>query len=171
MKKQKFHIFNLIILTLILLIGCSDDKNENPVLPGNNSNAQATITLNGGPFANQSVTLSNGVSSYSVSDSATAILFSGTLNADSLYFYIVFNGKQTGTINWDSDNGVIIYKNGTSGLSTYLGANQGTTTISAYGSVGGKVEGSVSGKLLDVSTQNEIDLSGTFSANRIPDIN
>lgn len=171
MKIIKFHLFNLLLFTLVLIIGCSDDNNNNPVNPGNQVNSEAKLTLNGGPFVNQSVTLSNGVSSYSVSDTATAILFSGTLNSDSLYLYIIFKGNQSGTINWDSDNGVIIYRNGTSGLSTYLGASQGTTTVSAYGSVGGKVEGSLSGKLLDVTTQSEINLSGTFSATRIQDIN
>ncbi len=171
MKKIHFHFFYAAILAFILLIGCSSDKNDNPVNPGNPTNSEARLTLNGGPFVNQSVTLSNGVSTYSVTDTATAVQFIGTVNADSLIMLIVFRGNQTGNINWDNDNGVILYKNGTSGLSTFIGVSQGSTTISSYGSIGGKVDGSVSGKLVDAATQAEVNVSGNFSATRIQDIN
>jgi hypothetical protein len=106
-----------------------------------------------------------------VSDTATAIQFIGTVNADSLIMLIVFRGNQTGNINWNDDNGVILYKSGTSGLSTFIGVSQGSTTISSYGSIGGKVDGSVSGKLVDAATQAEVNVSGNFSATRIQDIN
>lgn len=171
MKKIHFHFFYVAILAVILLIGCSSDKNDNPLNPGNPTNSEAKLTLNGGPFSNQSVTLSNGVSAYSLSDTTTAVLFSGTLSTDSLYFYVVFKGNQTGLKNWDDNNGVVMYRNGTSGLSTYLGVSQGSTTISSYGSIGGKVEGTVSGKIIDAATQTEVNVSGNFSATRIQDIN
>lgn len=173
MKKIMFSLFYISIIILVMFIGCSKDNSGNPVGPGGGGTVsnEAKLTLNGGSFVNQAVTLSNGTSTYSTVDTATAILFSGKLNSDSLYFFVVFQGKQTGVINWNDNNGVLFYKKSSSGLNMYIGSSQGSTTISSYGSVGSKVDGSVTGKIIDATTQTEVNISGNFSSTRTPDIN
>lgn len=172
MKNYKLLSIILIVLSTVLYTGCSSDDSDGPIDPGNViTGAEAKLTFNGAGYTNKAVTLSNGVSQYSVPDTATIIIFSGKVDSDSLYFSIIFKGNQTGAINWNDDNGAIIYKNGTSGYSTFLGIDQGTTTISTYGGVSSKVEGNISGKLIDAVTQAELNVNGTFSATRLPDIN
>jgi hypothetical protein len=169
MKMSKFQwFFAVILVSVIVFAGCSKNSN-NPVDPGNNIlTSEAKLTLNGAGYTNKAVTLSNGISAYSLSDTVTAIQFSGKADSDSLYFLIVLKGNQTGTVNWNDDNGVILIKNSSS---AYIGATQGTTTVSSYGAVNGKVEGTISGKLIEQSSQAELNITGSFSAVRIPDIN
>ncbi|MBK7629961.1 MAG: hypothetical protein IPJ23_04525 [Ignavibacteriales bacterium] len=167
MKKLKSPLFTVMILTILTLaIGCSK-KSDNPVDPGNIVQAQATLTLNGAGYVNKSVTLSNGIAEFSLSDTVTAIQFSGIVDNDSLYFAIIFKGNQTGTINWNDDNGALLLKNASS---FYIGASQGTTTISSYGAISGKIEGNINGKLIEQISQAELNISGSFSAVRIPDV-
>ncbi|MDT3696975.1 MAG: hypothetical protein ROY99_11365 [Ignavibacterium sp.] len=179
MKNIKFVFFFLSLLSVVLFISCSKSDSNNPVNPGGGGNNggggssnEAKLTLNGDTFNNQVVTLKNGTAGYSVSDTATVALFMGTVNSDSLYFYIVFKGKQTGAQNWGGDFGVMLSKKSSSAMSYYLGSQQGTTTVSNYGAVGGKIEGSVSGKLiLQTAALTEVSVSGNFSATRVPDVN
>lgn len=173
MKNLKSLLFIIIAFaTLSLIVSCSSDTEDdnNPVIPGNNS--QITMTFNGDGYSNQSVTLSNGISSYSVSQNYTAVLFSGKAGSDSVYFYVVFTGNQTGTKSWDDDNGVIMYKSSTSGNKSFMGVSNGTLSISSYEGVGGKVSGSLSGQIINaVDTTNTISITnGTFSGTRIADI-
>ena len=178
MKNKKFVLFFLSLLSLVLFISCSKSDSNNPVKPGGGGNSggggssnEAKLTLNGDTFNNQAVTLKNGTAGYSISDTATAVIFIGTLNSDTLQFFIVFKGKQNGTQNWGNDFGVILTKKSSSGLSYYLGQSQGTTTISSYGAVGSKIEGSVSGKMiLQSPAATEVTVTGNFSATRIADV-
>ncbi|HEX7356795.1 MAG TPA: hypothetical protein VF270_03685 [Ignavibacteriaceae bacterium] len=167
-KYSKF-VF-IIILLMALNYSCSKDSN-NPADPNNIVTSEAKLTLNGAGYTNKSVTLSNGVCSYSPGDTLTAAIFSGKVDSDSLYFYVIFKGNQTGTFNWNTENGVLIYKSSSGGFVSYIGVTQGTTTISAYGSVTGKVEGSVNGKLIESGSLAELNVTGTFSATRVPDSN
>lgn len=158
------------ILIMVLNYSCSKDSN-NPVDPNNLVNAEAKLTLNGAGYTNKSVTLGNGICSYSTNDTLTAALFSGKVDSDSLYLYVIFRGNQTGTFTWSTENGVLIYKSSTNGNLSYIGITQGTTTISVYGNVTGKVEGSVNGKLIESGSLAELNITGTFSATRVPDTN
>ncbi|MDI6803527.1 MAG: hypothetical protein QME58_06735 [Bacteroidota bacterium] len=170
MKMSKFHLFFAVILVSILVFtGCSKDSNS-PVDPIAVTSAEAKLTLNGAGYTNKSVTLRNGICAFSPNDTATAIQFSGKVDNDSLYFTIIFKGNQTGTINWDDDNGTIIYRTTSTGNYLYFGITQGTTTVSSYGAVNGKVEGTISGKLIEQTSQAELNINGSFSAVRIPDI-
>jgi len=179
MKNTKFVLFFLSLLSLVLFISCSKSDSNNPVNPGGGGNSggggssnEAKLTLNGDTFNNQAVTLKNGTAGYSVADTATAVVFIGTVNSDTLQFFIVFKGKQNGTQNWDNDFGVLLTKKSSSGLSYYLGQSQGTTTISNYGAVGSKIEGSISGKMiLQSPAATEVTISGNFSATRVADVN
>lgn len=178
MKKVMFNLFYISIVLSILFIGCSKDNSNNPADPGGGGggtiNGQANITLNGGTFNNQQVVLKNGIGGYSVSDTITAIIFSGTLNSDSLLLYIMFKGNQGGVKPWDNDNsGVWLYQKKSSGSTYYLSdsGGSGSTNISSYGSVGGKIEGSLNGKIVEPVSSDEVTITGNFSATRVPDVN
>jgi len=148
---------------------CSKDS-ENPVVPPVAS-SEAKLTLNGSGYTNKSVTLSNGISAYSPSDTVTVVQFSGISDSDTLQFFIVLKGNQAGTVNWNSDNGAIMSKRTSSGNLFFVGETQGSTTISSYGAVNGKVEGTISGKLIEEGSSTELNISGSFSAIRVPDVN
>ncbi|MDP2365531.1 MAG: hypothetical protein Q8M94_17405 [Ignavibacteria bacterium] len=171
MKNSKFHVFATVLLvTILVFAGCSKESN-NPVVPPVVV-AEAKLTLNGAGYTNKAVTLSNGLSAYSLSDTVSIIQFSGKVDNDSLYFAIIFKGNQPGTFNWNDDNGAIIFRTTSTGNFTYIGISQGTTTVSSYGAVNGKVEGTISGKLIEATSQAELNITnGSFSAVRIPDIN
>jgi hypothetical protein len=173
MKNPKSLLFIILAFaTLSLVVGCSSDKkdDDNPLVPGNNS--QISMTFNGAGFSNQTVTLSNGLSSYSASQNYTAIIFSGKAGADSVYFYVVFDGNQTGTKSWDNNNGVIMYRSASGVNYNYLGASNGTLNITSYEAVGGKVGGTLSGQMVDV-TDTTVAISitnGNFSSTRVTDV-
>lgn len=169
MKKIKFLNIGLAAFILVLMLAGCSKKSDNPVAPGNVVSAEANIILNGAGYNNKSVTLSNGICGYSIPDTATAIYFNGTVGSDSLHLYIIFKGNHSGTVNWDQDDGAIINRYTSTATLTFMGVQQGTTIINSYGAVGSKVEGSISGKLIENSTQAELDISGTFSSVRIPD--
>ena len=99
----------------------------------------------------------------------TVLQFSGKVDNDSLYLGIIFKANHTGTFNWNDDNGAIIFKTTSTGNFIYYGISQGTTTVSSYGGVNGKIEGTISGKLIEQSSLAELNISGSFSALRIPD--
>lgn len=95
MKNKKFVLFFLSLLSLVLFISCSKSDSNNPVNPGGGGNSggggssnEAKLTLNGDTFNNQAVTLKNGTAGYSISDTATAVIFIGTLNSDTLQFLL-----------------------------------------------------------------------------------
>lgn len=173
MKKLKSLLFTILAFaTFTLIVSCSSDKKDdnNPIIPG--SNSQITMTFNGAGFSNQAVTLNNGVSSFSVSQNYTAVIFSGKAGSDSVYFYVLFDGNQTGTKSWDDNNGVIMYRSVSGGNSSYLGVSNGTLNVTSYEAVGGKVGGTLSGQIVD-ATDSTIAISisnGNFSSTRITDI-
>jgi hypothetical protein len=177
MKKVMFNLFYISIVLSLLFIGCSKDNSNNPAGPGGGGggtiNGQANITLNGGTFNNQQVVLKNGMGGYSASDTITVIAFSGTLNSDSLLLYIMFSGNQGGVKPWENDNVVWLYQKNSSGYTYYLSDSDGSgsTNISSYGSVGGKIEGSLNGKIVEPVSSDEVTITGNFSATRIPDVN
>lgn len=173
MKNLNSILFSILAFAMLaIFVSCSSDKkdDENPIIPG--ANAQITMTFNGAGFTNQAVTLSNGISSYSVSQNYTAVLFSGKAGTDSLYFYVIFDGNQTGTKSWDDNNGVIMYRSATGVNSSYLGVNNGTLNVTSYEAVGGKVGGTLSGQIIDATdTTIAINISnGNFSGIRVTDI-
>lgn len=170
---KKFHrsqIVLVIVISVISFYACSKDSNS-PVDPNNVTNSSANLTLNGDGYANKSVTLGNGLGEYSIPDTTTIVQFSGKVDNDTLYFAVVIKGNHTGTYNWNDDNGTIVYKITSTGSYTYVGTSQGSTTINSYGAVNGKIEGTVNGKLIEGTSANELNVSGSFSAVRLPDAN
>lgn len=170
MKNLNSPLFALIIIAVLSFsIGCSK-KSDNPVDPGTVIKSEATLTLNGSGYSNQNVTLGNGGCSYSPIDNLTAIAFSGTIGSDSVLFVFQFVGNSTGAHAWrSSEPDALIYKYGSSGNFYFYADSIGTTNVSSYGAVNGKVEGSINGKLIEATSQAELNISGSFSALRIPD--
>lgn len=170
MKTLKPKLFILLFLIIIAVtIGCSK-KSDNPVDPENVIISEAKLTLNGSGYSNQNVTLGNGGSSYSPSDNLTAVAFSGTVGSDSVIFVFQFVGNNTGAHAWrSSESDALIYKYGTAGVLYFYADSIGTTNVSSYGAVNSKVEGNINGKLIEATSQSELNISGSFSALRIPD--
>jgi len=158
----------VLVLTVVFFYACSSDS-ESPVDPNNVTNSIASLTFNGSGYSNKAVTLGNGLAGYSISDTMTVIQFSGKVDSDSLYLGIVFKANNTGTFNWNDDNGAIVFKTTSTGNFFYMGLTQGTTTLSRYEGVNGKIEGTLNGKLIEQNSQSELNISGSFSAVRIPD--
>lgn len=170
MKKLKSQLFVIsMLLVFAIAIGCSKES-DNPIDLGTVIKSEASITFNGAGFTNNTVTLGNGGCSYSPSENLTVATFSGAFGTDSLILVFQFVGNQTGARPWSSSEpDALIYKYGTSGTFYFYADSTGTTNITGYGAVSGKVEGNISGKLVEASTQTELNISGNFSALRIPD--
>ena len=167
-NRSQSVLFLALLMALTTFYSCSKDDN-NPVDPNNVTNSAASLTLNGAGYTNKAATLGNGLGGYSLPDTMTVLQFSGKVDNDSLYLGIIFKANHTGTFNWDNDNGAIIYRTTSTGDFLYYGISQGSTTVSNYGSVNGKIEGTINGKLIEQSSLAELNISGSFSALRIPD--
>jgi hypothetical protein len=168
MLHVKFRGMLLVLLTITLFLSsCSKDKN-NPVEPGNGNdgplNAQVKVKLNGAGFDNQEITLTRGYSSYLTTDNETYAAFWGKTGNDSVYVAFQFSGSRSGTFNWRAENydAAVIMMNDDNAL-LYLATSDGKTSVITYAAVGQKIEGTISGKLVEVSTMDEIIVSGTFS--------
>jgi hypothetical protein len=174
MLRANFRGMFLVLLTImIFLSACSKDKN-NPVEPGNGNegplNAQVKVKLDGAGFNNEEITLTKGYSSYLTSDNETYAAFWGKTGNDSVYVAFQFAGSSSGTFNWRAENydAAVIMMNDDNAL-LYLATSEGKTNVVTYGAVGQKIEGTLSGKLVEVSTMDEIIVSGTFSIVRAQD--
>jgi uncharacterized protein (UPF0333 family) len=170
MKTKKLvTLFITMLSAVIFFTACSKDTN-NPVTP-DPTNSGASIKINGGGFVNKQVNLSSGISAYVVNDNATYVQFIGTADSDSLYLVFIFEGKQTGTFSWNSNSTetYVLHISQTGGV-LYANVGEGSTTVTSYGDVGGKIEGKAAGKLVDMNTQQiEMTIDGTFSVVRGPD--
>jgi hypothetical protein len=172
MKTQQFSkMFLVVLIAALLFAACSKDS-SNPVNTGPDPNTSgASIKINGGGFVNKQVNLSLGLSAYIISDNATYVQFIGKVDNDSLYLVFAFEGKQTGTFPWSGSSieTYLLHISQTGSL-VYANMTEGSTTVSSYGEVGSKINGTFSGKLIETSAQQvEITIDGTFSVVRGPD--
>jgi hypothetical protein len=167
--KKPVKLFITMLSIVVIFAACSKDS-DNPVEP-NPTNSGASIKINGGGFVNKQINLSSGISAHVVNDNATYVQFVGTTDGDSLYLVFIFEGKQTGTFSWNTDltETYLLHISQTGGT-LYVNVGEGSTTITSYGDVGGKIEGKAVGKLVDMNTQQiEMTIDGTFSVVRGPD--
>lgn len=166
-------MFLVMLTLLVFLTACSKDSN-NPLEPGNgtdgSSKAQVKITLDGGSYNKQEIVLSKGYSSYITTENETYAAFWGKIGGDSVYVAFQFAGNSIGTFDWRADNydAAVITMNADNAM-LYLATSEGKTTITGYGNVGGKIEGTFSGKLVEISSMDEMTVTGTFSIERGPD--
>jgi hypothetical protein len=86
-----------------------------------------------------------------------------------VYVAFQFAGNSIGTFDWRADNydAAVITMNADNAM-MYLATSEGKTTITGYGNVGGKIEGSFTGKLVEISSMDEMTVTGTFSIERGP---
>ncbi|GMU97042.1 hypothetical protein [Ignavibacterium album] len=154
----------LILLTVISFFACSK-KSDNPVAPTTPS-TELKLTL-----GSQQLTFSQGIGGYAIQENVTYVQFTKAEAGDTLFFFLVTSGKQTGNQPWDSnqDTGVLLFQYGNSGTIIYS-PSQGSTNLTSYGNVGSSIAGSFSGTLVD-DNQSQISVSGNFSVQRSADVN
>lgn len=173
MSHVNFRGMILILFSVLVFItACSKDSN-NPVDSGDGGGAltaQVKVRLDGGGYDNQEFTLTKGYSSYITTEGETSAAFWGKTGSDSVYVAFQFAGSSEGTYNWRNENydAAVILLNDDNAL-LYLATSEGKTNVITYGAVGQKIEGTISGKLVEVSTMDEIIVSGTFSIIRAQD--
>ena len=174
-------VFSLIILISALFItGCS--KDDDPTGPENNDNpggntAVNSMVINGGGYTNKTVNFMLAQGSYSVSDALTGCVLSG--NTDIMSITMVFPGNQAGSSKWDdyttnssnATTGIVLVIGGSTSAKSFAPKfESGTTNITAYGAVNGKINGNFSGTLYNPANESEqITINCNFSINRLPD--
>jgi hypothetical protein len=165
MKKIKFYLLTLVIGSALIIGGCGDD--DNPVDPGpGGTTASGNFTLNGGGYDNRTVNIVGGGAEYDPEDNTTGVVLYGVASGDTTTVIVVFPGNQTGSFPWDDElSAVYFYSN----INNFYGPVEGSTSITAFGSVGNNISGTFSGTLSNTTLTDNITISGTFSARRIPD--
>lgn len=164
MKTHKIHFVVVILVGIMGFISCSK-KSDNPVAPGGNQTTELKLTI-----GTKQITFNQGTGGYAVAENVSYIQFTTAEAGDTLLFIMIFAGKATGTQNWDvnNDQGAILIQYGASGTLIYSPLN-GSTSITAYGNVGGYISGTFTGQLQD-SNGSSVNVSGNFSVQRIADI-
>lgn len=153
----------LILLLVAGFFACSK-KSDNPVAP-TNPTTELKLTVGG-----QQITFNQGIGGYAINENLTYIQFTKAEAGDTLLFFLVFSGKQTGNQSWDpnADTGVLLYQFGASGNIIYSPV-QGSTSVTSYGNVGSAISGTFTGTLADVNATN-VAVSGNFTVQRSADI-
>lgn len=165
MKVTKILSFSLVLfLTLLSFFACSK-KSDNPVAP-TTPTTELKLTI-----GSQQITFSQGIGGYAIQENVTYIQFTKAEAGDTLIFFLIASGKQTGNQAWDpmNDRGVLLIEYGNSGM-TFLSPVQGSTNITSYGNVGSAITGTFTGVLED-NDQTQYNISGNFSVQRSADVN
>jgi hypothetical protein len=173
------RILTVILISLSLtafLSSCKKDS-SNPAGAGTGGNGggggnSGSITLNGDSWSNKAITVTTGASTYGISAQITAI---NIVCSDGIVIVVYTPGNQTGTFNFTNDptqGGGVTLTSGSGQTATYYLSkeNAGTVTLSSYGSVGQTVSGSISGTLVNATSQAEITINGSFNATRTVDV-
>ncbi len=162
--KTKMLIPMFLVVSLIGFFACSK-KTDNPVGPTNPTN-ELKLT-----FGSKQITFNQGIGGYAIQEDVTYVQFTKAEAGDTLLFYLVTLGKQTGNQPWDlnQDTGVLLLQYGNSGTIIYTPV-QGNTNLTAYGNVGGAISGNFTG-ILEDNTPSQVNVSGNFSVQRSADIN
>lgn len=142
---------------------------------GGNQDGTNKVTLNGGGFNNLTYEFTIANAAFVTSVNTTAVYMTKVQGSDTVNVYLAFPGKQTGTFSWEM---VSVNANAYAMIEIFSSTNQiqlisiqnsGQTIVNGYGSVGQKIDGTFSGKLFDVATSTEVNISGQLSALRVPD--
>jgi len=163
-------------LLIFVLAGCGKDD-DNPVDPGeknNNTFGSGSITLNGSGYSNKTINFASVSGGYINSDTQTGISMVALDGSDSIIVTIIFDGKETGSRNFLVETGTEEIVNGVSLMKAdlsefFLSENNGSINISSYGNIGAKISGTFNGVLKSVLNNNDLNVSGSFSAVRLPD--
>lgn len=168
-QKQILVLIIFLAITTIIFYGCSKDSN-NPVDTNNVTGEIAKLTLNGGGFSNKQITLGNGACQFSPTDTVTYFEYAGKVDSDSMFLSFAFPGNTSGNYSWTPNVlDVVFAKKVNNSYEFYVPNGQGSTNITSFGAVNGKVTGTISGKLVKYNDTVTVNISGNFSALRIAD--
>ncbi len=172
MKNTASRMTVAVLIVLFIVSGCN--KNDNTTNPGTptTTSGSATFTLNGAGFTNQSFTISGFLGGYSTGDKLTGLAGSSATTGDSTMLEMVFPGTSTGTFPFILDSiGIAISRGTGSSTRAFLSGNGGgQIAVTAYGSVGGTIVGTFSGKMYEIKNTglDSVTVSnGSFSAMRV----
>ncbi|MGE5621057.1 MAG: hypothetical protein ACM3U0_00655 [archaeon] len=178
MKYSKKHVFSVLVFSVFLLVsfqGCSK-KDSNPAAPEEKTNpyftGTATLTLNGSGYSNKVLSSNTSTAGYSDEYKGTVVVAYVSAASDSATAMIVFPGKATGNFSW---KGIVTEENVArwDGVSLTYGVEKiyvpvsGETKITSYGNVGQNIEGTFSGKMKEMTSGNEVSVSGSFKSKRV----
>jgi hypothetical protein len=161
------------LIVFLFFSGCKKaESTTGPTGPGTATGGTASFTLNGAGFSNQTVNIALLVGGFSVSNNMTGVAGSSVGAADTTWLTMAFPGSSTGTFQFSDTVGVVIRRGGGSSARMFVnGLGGGQIAVTAYGSVGGNITGSFSGRLYDVTLSGIDSVSvsnGSFSALRAP---
>ncbi len=173
------NLWFLFLTVAFLAAGCSK-KSNNPVSPDNSPEGvlsnSGSMVINGGGFSDKTVSLANGLSAFTSSNSATVCVLYGKADSDSMAIIIAFPGKAPGSFDWQNyqDNASGSYYNGCS-ITTYgsnvnmFTATNGSTVVKVFGEVNKTIEGTFSGTMQSMDGSQSLTVSGSFKCLRVPD--
>ena len=160
----------LIILFGILsfIFGCSsineseqDDQFISITLSGDNYSK--TLRIDNSIRSGAMYVTDSQVYPYTDSLNYTLLTLFNSEDAEPYYISMTFPGKEEGIFNWTNSISSLLIIQLTEGFGTGFLNLQGTTEVTKYGSVGKRIEGNISGALLETSTQDTINVIGEFS--------
>lgn len=165
MNRIKILNFSLVLIFALSSFFACSKKSDNPVAP-TTPTTELKLT-----FGSQQITFSQGIGGYAIQENVTYLQFTKAEAGDTLIFFLLTSGKQTGNQAWNpnQDTGVLLLQYGNSGTLIYSPV-QGSTSLTAYGNVGGAITGTFTGSLED-NNQSQVNVSGNFSVQRSADIN
>jgi len=180
---NKFLILSMLIMVVsfLSLTGCKKDDNITNPFTGTGSVTFNGMVIGGTDtinYVNRTTSILLATGYYAKKEGTTNLIFSayfqhnkadGVHFYDSVYINLSFHGNSTGTYNWADRNGnyasVYFIKHNT--ISSAI--NVGSTTITNYSAVDGKIDGSFQGVV--IGTKNDtLNISGNFSAYRTVDV-
>ncbi|MFZ1291787.1 MAG: hypothetical protein WAR79_16945 [Melioribacteraceae bacterium] len=172
-KSNKFFLIFLMAVSFIFMISACGDDSSPTDNDDNNNSSSTTLSINGDGWTNKSLTANTSISTYATASQMTVV--NGVFPED-VQILIYVKSNKTGTYNFKEEesgqgNGITL-STGSGDLAKFYfwKDNSGSTTISSYGSVGGKVSGTFTGKLYNAITDAEITISGSFNAMRTVDV-
>lgn len=165
MNRTKILSYSLVIFFAALIFLACSKKSDNPVAP-TTPTTELKLT-----FGSQQITFNQGIGGYAIQENVTYVQFTKAEAGDTLIFFLIAAGKQTGNQSWDpnQDNGVLLLQYGNSGSIIYAPV-QGSTNFTSYGNVGASIAGTFTGVLED-NNQSQVNVSGNFSVQRSADVN
>lgn len=166
-----------VIMSALFIVGCSKDS-ENPVKPrdggnggnGGGNNSQSTITINGAGYKNKQIGSNSGVGVYIAAEQMAYVAFWAVSGSDSLTASITVPGTTTGTYSWVNAEQGLYFSTGTShNARVFYPTGDGATIITEFGNIGGKIVGTLQGKVFDVVSGDTANVFASFSVVRAAD--
>ncbi len=156
-----------ILLFVSLLSACSKDSNPSGSNnPGSGGGSEGSFTINGAGINNRTYNVGRFADAFfDTISNKTSVSMIGVAQGDSAIVFIDFAGSQAGSFPCDIQVGV-----GARSFSSILttGSVRPTVNITNYGPVGGRVQGSFTGKIPQLSGagNDSISITGNFNVLR-----